>query len=84
MEMSRQLSILTVVVVVVLFVIGETAAEKFICESNRGFSPYPVQDTPEYDHDRYAPKEREKFKRFGAYVSSFDSTDDSDLMLHDG
>ena len=37
--MFRHLSIL---IVVILFVIGETAAEKFICESKRGFSPYPV------------------------------------------
>ena len=76
MEMPRQLSVLCGAVVVVMSIGGEAAAEKFICESKRGLSPYLVQATPEHDHGRYAPKAREEFKRFGAYVSSFDGTDD--------
>ena len=52
------------------------AAERFICESHRGASPYPAAVTPNYDHDRYAPNEKEVIKRFGAYVSSFDRADD--------
>ena len=65
-------------VVVAMLVCDDAAAEKFTCKSDEGFSPYPVQATPGYDHERYAPKVREEFKRFGAYVSSFDSVDDDD------
>lgn len=78
MEMLRQLSVWCGAVVVVMSIGGDAAAEKFICESKRGLSPYRVQATPEHDHDRYAPKGRENFKRFGAYVSSFDGPDDDD------
>ena len=76
--MSRRLTILFGLVVAANLVCGDAAAEKFICESKRGHSAYAVEATPEHDHDRYAPKEREKFKRFGAYVSSFDGADDDD------
>ena len=78
MEMLRQLSVWCGAVVVVMSIGGDAAAEKFICKSKRGLSPYRVQATPEHDHDRYAPKGRENFKRFGAYVSSFDGPDDDD------
>ncbi len=52
------------------------AAKRFICESHRGASPYPAVATPDHDHDRYAPNEKEVIKRFGAYVSSFGHADD--------
>ena len=39
------------------------AAEKFVCESQRGASPYPAAATPDYDHDRSAPNEKEVLKR---------------------
>lgn len=74
--MFRQLTTLFGLVGAAVLASGNVVAEKFICESQRGFSPYSVQETPEHDHDRYAPKEREEFKRFGAYVSSFDGADD--------
>tara|TARA_R110002072_G_scaffold211424_1_gene368956 strand:+ start:8451 stop:9518 length:1068 start_codon:yes stop_codon:yes gene_type:complete len=54
------------------------AAEKFTCESDRGESPYAIAATPDHDHDRYAPNQKEIIKRFGAYVSSFDGDDDDD------
>lgn len=56
--------------------VAVAAAEKHVCESDRGNSPYPVVATPGYDHDRFAPKEREVVKTFAAYVSSFDGDDD--------
>ena len=66
------------VLLVITATMGDAKAEKFTCESNRGLSPYPVIATPDHDHDRYAPDEKEKVKRFGAYVSSFDGPDDDD------
>ncbi len=57
---------------------GSVSAEKFTCESDRGHSPYPAASTPDHDHDRYAPNQKEIIKRFGAYVSSFDGDDDDD------
>ena len=56
----------------------DATAERFICESSRGLSPYQVQVAPTHDHDRYAPNEREKTKKFAAYISSFDGNDDDD------
>ena len=77
--MPRHLTILFGFVVVAMFVGSDAAAEKFECKTKQeGLSPYPVQAAPDHDHDRYAPKEREKFKRFGAYFSSFDGSDDDD------
>ena len=74
--MPHQLLALCWAVVVVMYIGGDAAAEKFICESKRGLSPYPVQATSEYDLDRYGQNERENFKRFGTYFSFFDWTDD--------
>ncbi|MBR9780009.1 MAG: DNA/RNA non-specific endonuclease [Rhodospirillales bacterium] len=51
-------------------------AEKFVCDSDDGTSPYPILQNASYDHLRYAPREREVMKTFGAYVSSFDGIDD--------
>ena len=76
--MSRCMAALSVLVMVVASASGGAMAEKFTCKSNRGLSPYQVQDTPGYDHERYAPGQREEVKRFGAYVSSFDGRDDDD------
>ena len=53
-------------------------AAKFRCGVRRGASPYDPADTPDYDHDRYAPNQKEVMKRFGAFVSSFDGDDDDD------
>ena len=78
--MSRCIAVLSVLVMVFASGAGSgnAVAEKFTCKSNRGLSPYPVQDTPGYDHARYAPSQGERIKRFGAYVSSFDGRDDDD------
>tara|TARA_R110001583_G_scaffold157341_1_gene309257 strand:+ start:5093 stop:6145 length:1053 start_codon:yes stop_codon:yes gene_type:complete len=53
-------------------------AEKYVCASDGGTSPYPITIDPQYDHLRYAPKQFENMKVFGAYVSSFDGEDDDD------
>ena len=74
--MYHQLTALLGFVGVATLVSADAVAEKFNCKSQQGFSPYSVVATPEHDHDRYAPKAREEFKRFGAYVSSFDGTAD--------
>jgi len=58
--------------------LDDAVAEKFICESDHGNSPYPISAMPNYDHDRYAPDEKEVLKRFDAYASSFDGEDDDD------
>ena len=64
--------------ITVLGLSNDAAAEKFTCESDRGLSPYPIVAIPGYEHDRYAPVEREVVKEFGAYISSFDGDDDDD------
>lgn len=78
MKMFRCMAIISVVAMVVTFSIDDAMAEKFTCKSNGGLSPYSVQGTPGYDHERYAPSQREKIKGFRAYVSSFDGHDDDD------
>ena len=50
--------VLAAVMMVACMSRGATA-ERFICESHRGASPYPAAVTPNYDHDRYAPNEKE-------------------------
>ena len=56
----------------------EATAEPYVCKSHDGTSPYPAVATPDHDHARYAPNEKEVIERFGAYVSSFDGADDDD------
>ena len=78
MNMSHRIAVLAGLVVIVILTGRHATAQRFVCESQRGLSPYPVQTTPDHDHDRYAPSEREVTKAFGAYVSSFDGNDDDD------
>lgn len=77
--MSRMFIRLSILALITVFAPSNPAvAEKFTCTSDRGESPYPAAATPEHDHDRYAPNQKEIIKRFGAYVSSFDGNDDDD------
>ena len=76
--MTRFIFYLLAAVLLVASMSRGAAAEKFVCKSQRGASPYLIAATPDYDHDRYAPNEKEFIKRFGAYVSSFDRADDDD------
>lgn len=66
----------TIAAVALIAAVPEAGAEKFVCKSHNGTSPYPVVATPDHDHTRFGPDATELTKRFGAYVASFDGEDD--------
>lgn len=57
---------------------GWAHADNFVCRSQGGTSPYPVQERADLDHLRYAPVigTDARIRRFAAYVAVFDDADD--------
>ena len=55
--------------------ISSAETQDFTCRSTY-YSPYEIESHDQYDHDLYAPVNTDNLKKFGAYVSSFDSEDD--------
>lgn len=51
-------------------------ADKFKCDSDRGYSPYKPVTSEEHDHKRFVPVIPGIAKEYTAYAAVFDDTDD--------